>query len=83
MRPNICRRWSLAAGTEHIPATRKRCWRVAAPKTFGPLRCTALFAATWVIALVIWRLGRIEERRPAHLKNSGAVETRVVPVDPA
>jgi nickel/cobalt transporter (NiCoT) family protein len=23
----------------------------------------ALFTATWVIALVIWRLGRIEERR--------------------
>ena len=30
-----------------------------------------------------WRLGRIEERRSAHLKHSGAVETRVVPVDPA
>jgi len=36
----------------------------------------ALFVATWVIALVIWRLGRIEERWSAHLKNSGAVETR-------
>jgi hypothetical protein len=47
------------------------------------MRCAALFAATRVIALVIWRPGQIEERRSAHLKNSGAVETRVVPVDPA
>jgi high-affinity nickel-transport protein len=36
----------------------------------------ALFVSTWVIALVIWRLGRIEERWSAHLKNSGAMETR-------
>jgi hypothetical protein len=34
----------------------------------------ALFVATWVIALVIWRLGRIEERWSAHLGNSGAVD---------
>jgi nickel/cobalt transporter (NiCoT) family protein len=33
-----------------------------------------LFVATWVIALVIWRLGRIEERWSAHLENSGAVD---------
>ena len=36
----------------------------------------AMFVATWAIALGIWRLGRIEERWSAHLKNSGAVETR-------
>jgi len=34
----------------------------------------ALFVATWVVALVIWRLGRIEERWSARLKDSGAVE---------
>jgi len=34
----------------------------------------ALFVATWVIALVIWRLGPIEERWSAHLENSGAVD---------
>jgi nickel/cobalt transporter (NiCoT) family protein len=33
-----------------------------------------VFVATWVIALVIWRLGRIEERWSAHLENSGAVD---------
>lgn len=27
----------------------------------------ARFATTWLSALVIWRLGRIEERRSAHL----------------
>jgi high-affinity nickel-transport protein len=34
----------------------------------------ALFVATWVVALVIWRLGRIEERWSAHLENSGALD---------
>ena len=34
----------------------------------------ALFVATWAIALVIWRLGRIEERWSAHLENSAAVD---------
>ena len=34
----------------------------------------ALFVSTWVIALVIWRLGRIEERWSAHLENAGAVD---------
>jgi high-affinity nickel-transport protein len=34
----------------------------------------AMFVATWVIALVTWRLGRIEERWSARLKDSGAVE---------
>jgi nickel/cobalt transporter (NiCoT) family protein len=34
----------------------------------------AMFVATWVIALVIWRLGRIEERWSAHLEDSGAVD---------
>ena len=34
----------------------------------------ALFVATWAIALVTWRLGRIEERWSAHLKDSGAVD---------
>src|SRR6188472_907959 len=28
-----------------------------------------LFVATWVIALVIWRFGRIEERWSAYLEN--------------
>ena len=32
----------------------------------------AMFVATWVIALAIWRLGRIEERWSAHLENSRA-----------
>jgi hypothetical protein len=48
MRPNICRRWSLAAGTEHIPATRKRCWRVAA------LRLAARRNALRVAARLSW-----------------------------
>jgi len=34
----------------------------------------AMFVVTWVIALAIWRLGRIEERWSAHLENSGAVD---------
>jgi nickel/cobalt transporter (NiCoT) family protein len=34
----------------------------------------AMFVATWVIALSIWRLGRIEERWSAHLEDSGAVD---------
>ncbi len=34
----------------------------------------AMFVATWVIALAIWRLGRIEERWSAHLENSRAVD---------
>jgi High-affinity nickel-transport protein len=32
----------------------------------------AMFVATWVITLAIWRLGRIEERWSAHLENSRA-----------
>jgi nickel/cobalt transporter (NiCoT) family protein len=32
----------------------------------------AMFVATWVIALAIWRLGRIEERWSAHVENSSA-----------
>lgn len=34
----------------------------------------AIFAATWVIALLIWRLGRIEERWSVHLEDSGPVD---------
>src|SRR4029077_834055 len=34
----------------------------------------ALFVATWAVALVTWRFGRIEERWTAHLKDSGAVD---------
>jgi hypothetical protein len=34
----------------------------------------AMFIATWVIALLVWRLGRIEERWMAHLRDSGAVD---------
>ena len=34
----------------------------------------SLFVATWAIALVTWRLGRIEERWSAHLKDSGAAD---------
>jgi high-affinity nickel-transport protein len=34
----------------------------------------ALFVSTWVIALLIWRLGRIEERWSAHLGKAGAVD---------
>jgi nickel/cobalt transporter (NiCoT) family protein len=34
----------------------------------------AMFVATWTIALVTWRVGRIEERWSARLKDSGAVE---------
>jgi nickel/cobalt transporter (NiCoT) family protein len=30
----------------------------------------AMFVATWAIALLIWRLGRIEERWSAHLEDS-------------
>jgi len=33
-----------------------------------------LFIATWAVAVVTWRLGRIEERWSAHLKDSGAVD---------
>ena len=31
----------------------------------------AMFVATWVIALLIWRLGRIEERWSANLQDPG------------
>jgi nickel/cobalt transporter (NiCoT) family protein len=34
----------------------------------------AMFVATWVIALAIWRLGRIEERWSAHLEDSRALD---------
>jgi high-affinity nickel-transport protein len=34
----------------------------------------AMFVGTWVIALAIWRLGRIEERWSAHLEDSRAVD---------
>jgi high-affinity nickel-transport protein len=34
----------------------------------------AMFVATWVIALSIWRLGRIEERWSAHLEGSAPVD---------
>jgi nickel/cobalt transporter (NiCoT) family protein len=30
-----------------------------------------MFVATWVLALSIWRYGRIEERWSAHLKDPG------------
>jgi nickel/cobalt transporter (NiCoT) family protein len=33
-----------------------------------------LFVASWVIALAIWRLGRIEERWTARLEDSGAAD---------
>ena len=32
----------------------------------------AMFVATWVIALLVWRLGRIEERWSEHLEDSGS-----------
>ncbi len=32
----------------------------------------AMFIATWVIAYLIWRLGRIEERWSTHLEDSGS-----------
>jgi nickel/cobalt transporter (NiCoT) family protein len=35
----------------------------------------AMFAATWLIALTIWRLGRIEERWSADLVDSGSLES--------
>ena len=34
----------------------------------------AMFVATWAIALVTWRVGRIEERWSAHLENAGAAD---------
>jgi high-affinity nickel-transport protein len=34
----------------------------------------AMFVGTWVIALAIWRLGRIEECWSAHLEDSGTVD---------
>jgi high-affinity nickel-transport protein len=34
----------------------------------------ALFVATWAVAVVTWRVGRIEERWSAHLKDSSAVD---------
>jgi nickel/cobalt transporter (NiCoT) family protein len=34
----------------------------------------AMFVATWGIALAVWRLGRIEERWSARLKDFGAVD---------
>jgi high-affinity nickel-transport protein len=34
----------------------------------------AMFVTTWVIALTIWRLRRIEERWSAHLENSTAMD---------
>ena len=34
----------------------------------------AMFVANWVVALAIWRLGRIEERWSTHLKDAGAVD---------
>jgi nickel/cobalt transporter (NiCoT) family protein len=36
----------------------------------------AMFVATWLIALTIWRLGRIEERWSAHLDDSTSREAR-------
>jgi hypothetical protein len=39
VRPNICRRWSLAVGAEHIPATRKPVLEVAAPVACRSSRC--------------------------------------------
>jgi len=41
---------------------------------FLGLVIVVMFVATWVIALLIWRLGRIEERWSAHLKDSGPVD---------
>jgi len=35
----------------------------------------ALFAATWMISLLIWRFGRIEERWSAHLQDPRSHET--------
>ena len=34
----------------------------------------AMFVAAWVIALAIWRVGRIEERWSGHLERSRAVD---------
>jgi high-affinity nickel-transport protein len=30
-----------------------------------------MFVATWAIALLVWRWGRIEERWSAHLEDAG------------
>jgi high-affinity nickel-transport protein len=30
-----------------------------------------MFVATWVLALAVWRLGRIEERWGANLREAG------------
>jgi len=35
----------------------------------------ALFVATWMISLLIWRFGRIEERWSAHLQDPRSHET--------
>jgi len=35
----------------------------------------ALFAATWMVSLLIWRFGRIEERWSAHLQDARSHET--------
>jgi len=35
----------------------------------------AMFVATWVIALAIWRLGRIEERWSARLDRASKART--------
>jgi high-affinity nickel-transport protein len=34
----------------------------------------AMFVATWVIALLIWRFARIEERWSAHLEDAGSAD---------
>jgi hypothetical protein len=44
VRPNICRRWSLAVGAEHIPATRKPVLEVAAPMPCRSSRCAVVAA---------------------------------------
>jgi hypothetical protein len=45
VRPNMSRSWSLAARTEHIPAARKRRYRIAAVTTCRLSRCAALSLA--------------------------------------
>jgi high-affinity nickel-transport protein len=34
----------------------------------------AMFMAAWIVALLVWRVGRIEERWSARLQDSGAVD---------
>jgi high-affinity nickel-transport protein len=41
---------------------------------FLGLLIVAMFVATWVIALLIWRFARIEERWSAHVEETGSAD---------